>query len=374
MTMRWHTLHIALPAAILILLCACGHAAMYFEDHFETMDARWAKNASRGATVEIAPGGVTGNCLKIVGAGGTDYLSTRLAPETYAGKSILIRAQVKLLDVKQGSQVFSTAKLQVTQKVPGDPRAINAAARWVGTTDWMERTLAVDIRPDAAEITLNLGLQDTTGTALYDDLVVEDNPAAPPVAPRGISLKDVANTGRSDGAPDDGRGGFIDAGMHDLFALPAGALAAGNVAFNIPALGDNGAATCVVLRGKQRPGLPAQAGPIAVGRKVKALLFLQAASWADIPAQEPCLTYSISYDDGQTTDVLMRAGVDVGNFDQPAEYANYKQAWKGSDGFSQPVAVGYARWSNPRPEVAVKSLTIRSAGNGVPIVLAIGYE
>lgn len=372
--MRWRPLPVKLPTAVLILLCAYGHAAVYFEDHFESMDARWTKNASRDASVEIAPGGVTGNCLKIVGAGGTDYLTTRLDPKIYAGKSLLIRAKVKLLDVKQGSQVYSTAKIQVAQRVPGEARAINAAARWVGTTDWVERSLTVDIRPDATEIILNLGLQDTTGTALYDDLVVEDNPAAPAVAPRAISLKAVANTGRSDGAPDDGRGGFIDAGMHDLFALPAGALAAGDVAFNIPALGDNGAATCVVLRGKQRPNLPAQVGPVLVDRKVKALYFLQAAAWADIASQEPCLTYRVTYEDGQTAEILMRAGVDVGNFDQPAEYANYKQVWKGSDGFWQPVAVGYARWSNPRPDVPIKSLEIRSAGNGVPIVLAISYE
>jgi hypothetical protein len=373
MAMRPQTLRLAVCTAV-ALLCTWGHAAVYFEDHFEALDARWTKNASRQGTVEIAPGGVSGNCLKISATGGTNYLTTHLDPKTYAGKSLRIRAQVKLQDVKQGSQVYSTAKIQVAQKVPDEAGAINAAARWVGTTDWVERALTVQIRPDATDIVLNLGMQDASGTVLFDDLVVEDDPTAAPAAPRRISLQTVANTSRSDGAAEDGRGGFIDAGMHDLFALPAGALVAGHVAFHIPALGDNGAATCVVLRGKRRPNLPAEAGPIVVGRRVNALYFLQAAAWADVGHQEPCLRYTVTYEDGQTVEVPMRAGVDVGNFDEPAEYANYTLAWKGSDAFGQPVAVGYARWSNPRPEVAVRSLTIRSEGNGVPIVLAISYE
>jgi hypothetical protein len=92
-----------------------------------------------------------------------------------------------------------------------------------------------------------------------------------------------------------------------------------------------------------------------------------------VEAQEPCLTYHIEYADGEKATIEMKAGVDVANFDDPHEFADTKLVWQGKNGAGKQVGVGMATWTNPRPEVAIKSLRIVSAGKGVPIVLAVSY-
>ncbi|MEN6344174.1 MAG: hypothetical protein ABFE16_02660 [Armatimonadia bacterium] len=365
----------------LLCLGLQASAASLLEDRFEELNPCWAKNISGTGTVEIVPGGYEGKCLRVSVTSGTSYLTTKLDPQAFGGKTIEIRAMVKLADVKQGPQVYSTAKIQVAQKIPG-AATLNAAARWVGTTDWQEQSLLVDVRPTASEIILNLGLQDAVGTAYYDSLVIEDvtgrktveGGGASTSSGRSISLAAVAKAGRSDGVADDGRGSFIDAGMHDLYTLPTGALTLGEALFDLPPGGANGGRTCLVLKGARRPNLPASAGPIEVNRRAKTLYFLQAAAWADLAAQEPCLTYAVTYADDQKVQVPMKAGVDVGNFDEPRDLANWKLAWQGTDQLGMPVCVGCSSWTNPRPETAIKSLEIASAGKGVPILLAISFR
>jgi len=69
----------------------------------------------------------------------------------------------------------------------------------------------------------------------------------------------------------------------------------------------------------------------------------------------------------------VRAGVDIGRFDDPREFANYKPVWRGTNGAGKRVGVGMTKWENPRPKVALKSLSMKSAGSGVPIILAVTY-
>ena len=344
-------------------------AGVIFEDDFESLDARWTKNINGPATIEIAPGGVEGNCLKVSSEGGLGYLTTQLDPEQYAGTTVEVRGMVKLENVEVGPQTYSTAKFHIGVDV-GDKGAYqNRAARWLGTADWSERVLNADIDEDAIRIVLDLGIQNGTGTVYFDNLVVRDTFGKG----RPISLFPIANLGRSDGIASDGKGSFLDLGMHDLFALPAGNLETPEVTAYIPEPGENSGQTCVILKGKERLDLPEQTEPLPVGKKLKSLHFLQAAAWADVAGREPCLSYDIEYSDGQVTVVEMRAGVDIGNFDDPQPAENWQIAWEGENGAGKQVGVGLAEWKNPRPDVAVKSLRIRSAGNGVPIVLAVSY-
>ena len=362
------------PALVGVLLCllAVGSAAaeMIFEDDFESLHERWRKNINGAGSIEIAPGGVEGNCLKIHSDGGLAYFTTNLDPEKHAGTTLEVRGMVKLDDVKMGPQTYSTAKFHFGQVPRGQKEMQHAAARWVGTTDWTERVLRVDIEDEAGQIVLDLGIQNGTGTMYVDNLVVRDTFGTG----RPISLRPVANRGRSDGVAGDGKGSFLDTGMNDLFALPAGNLEAPGVTFYLPNHGDNGGQTCVILEGKERPDYPAETEPVPVSKRVGSLHFLHAAAWANAADKEPTLTYEIAYADGEKATLEVRAGVEVGNFDDPRGSENWKLVWEGENGAGRRVGVGMTQWQNPRPDVAVKSLQIKSAGNGVPIVLAISYR
>jgi hypothetical protein len=361
----------AVVATLVGVWLAAGPAAagVIFEDDFEDLDPRWSKNINGAATIEIVPGGVEGNCLKVTADGGLGYLTTQLDPEQYAGTTIEVRGMVRLDNVEVGPQTYSTAKFHIGVDVGQHGAYQNRAARWLGTADWAEKVLNADIDENAIRIILDLGIQNGKGTVYFDNLVVRDAFGKG----RPISLFPIANLGRSDGIAGDGKGSFLDTGMNDLFALPAGNLETEEVTLYIPEHGDNAGQTCVILKGRERPDFPEQTEPLPVGNKAKSLHFLQAAAWADIAAQEPCLSYEIEYADGEATVVDMRAGVDVGNYDGPKPAPGWTIAWEGDNGAGKHVGVGVARWDNPRPDVAIASLRIRSAGNGVPIVLAISY-
>ena len=79
------------------------------------------------------------------------------------------------------------------------------------------------------------------------------------------------------------------------------------------------------------------------------------------------------YDDGETETVDIVAGTGISNFDQPRDLEGCPLVWQDTNGATTRVGVGMIEWQNPRPDVAVESITIASAGNGVPIVLAVTY-
>ena len=209
-------------AVILALAVSVSSAGVVFEDGFETLDARWTKNVTGDGTVEIAPGGVEGNCLKLSASGGTTYVTTQLDPEEYAGATIEVVGMVKLDNVQMGKETFATAKFHIGATLP-DKAVVNFADRWVGTADWAERKLKADIPDNAQRIVLDLGLQNATGTAYYDNLVVRDTFGTG----RPISLLPICNLGRSDGVANDGRGSFLDLDERPVQPAGGGAGSAG---------------------------------------------------------------------------------------------------------------------------------------------------
>jgi len=357
--------------ALLTMLALPAAAEVIRKDGFETLDETfWSKNITKGGSIDIVDGGVTGKCLKITGEmGSTVYLTAQLDPAKYAGFTLKVSAMVKLENSEQGQQVYSTPKLHFGMKRKGNEPFVNAAERWTGTFDWTLKTLTIDVTEDAETLVLDLGNQGGSGIMWLDDLVLEDTIGQG----RPVPLQPVCNTGRSDGVADDGVGSFIDRGMLDLYGLPEEALDTHAGTFYIPRAGTNGALTMVALQGKQRPKLPAATKPIELGQRAGKLLILHAASWADLAKQESLYTIEVTYGDGQVEQVTMVAGKDVGNYDQPAELPNWKLAWTGAVPGGHQVGVGYTVWTNPRPQAAIKSLRLVSAGNGVPLILAMTY-
>ncbi|NOY79413.1 MAG: hypothetical protein GXP31_00260 [Kiritimatiellaeota bacterium] len=354
--------------AVLFLPCPV-RATQMLSENFESRGA-WQEHVRGKGSISLVPGGVHGKCLKTVSeAQALVYYSLKLDPEKVRGKSILIRCKVRIRDVVRGPKVYSTAKIHVGIRT-ADRRTLNFATRFTGTADWSDKFLAVDVPEDAQEVVLDLGIQNGTGTAWYDDLTVDDGVREQAV----LDIASVANSNFHDETPGDGFG-FLDAGPPDLSALPLGYVRFRNVDFYIRTPARNFGRTCVVLAGRKRPQLPKRIETvIPVKMAVKRLFFLQAAAWSDPTRQRPCLQYTLRFADGRTVDIPMREGIEIGSLWAPKDLPGWKLAWETAvDG--RKVGVGIAEWQNPRPDVPISWIRLSSPGDAaVPVVLAISAD
>ncbi len=363
-----------LQVCAILLLLVLGptgptRAAQLLSEDFETRGA-WRENVRGRGSIALAPGGVHGKCLKIVSEDqALVYYSLKLDPRKVRGKSILVRCKIRTKDVVQGPKTYSTAKVHIGVKVP-DRRTLNFATRFTGTTDWRDVFLAADIPVDAREVVLDLGMQNATGTAWYDDLIVDDGVREQEI----LDIASVANTNFHDETPGDGIG-FLDAPGPDLRALPLSYVRFHGVDFYIRTPARNFGRTCVVLAGRNRPNLPKRIETVVpVKMAVKRLFFLQAAAWCDPNRRRPCLRYTLRFDDGRTLDLPMREGVEIGALWAPVDLPGWKVAWETTvDG--RKVGVGITEWRNPRPDVPISWIRLSGPGDGaVPVVLAISAD
>ena len=366
--MRSRQLAVTLALARLLSMGAAWSETI-LKESFE-QQGKWKKNIRGKGTIELAPGGIEGKCLKVTtNDQALVYYTIRLDPKRVRGKRLIVRAKVKLDNVVKGPEIYSTAKIHIGVGVKG--RIQHRAQRFVGTMDWRDEVLIAPIPEDADRVILDLGIQNANGAAFFDDLVVDDGVKEH----RTLSIKSVANTSFRDEKANDGRGGFIDTGRMDLRDLPIADVRLGGVDFYILHPGENYGRTCIALRGEKRPGLPPKIETvIPVGQKGAHLFFLQAAAWVDPKRHDPCLVYTIRYDDGKSVDIPMREGIDIGAFEKPRDLPNWKVAWSSKQGGSV-VGLGVTTWENPRPEVPINFIRLSTPGKGaVPIVAAISLD
>lgn len=146
--------------------------------------------------------------------------------------------------------------------------------------------------------------------------------------------------------------------------------------------------SCIMLQGN---GPNAVAGAewdvrdIAVNRKANAVFFLHTFNLTDNRKlrQEPmAFRYVVHYADGQSVDVPVRCGQQVGHWavKAPAGLSGAALAWAApfKNDPAEQAAVYSMQWNNPRPDVAIKSIDIgydpeagRRAARGNAAVLAI---
>jgi len=181
-----HTAAATTLATLLAAAIVCAEPVL--TESFE-QQGKWRKSLRGKGTVELVPGGVEGKCLKVTSADqALAYWSIDLDPTRVRGKRLIIRAKVKLDNVVIGPQTYSTAKLHVGAIVNKKTR--NFAQRFVGTRDWHHQVLIAAIPEDADRVVLDLGIQNGTGTAWFDDLSVDDGVKQHHV----VSLRPAANT------------------------------------------------------------------------------------------------------------------------------------------------------------------------------------
>ena len=356
------------------LLAALGAmAAPLVQDNFETLRPCWTKNVRGKATVDVAPGGVEGSCLRIEARDKAfAYCTTKLDPVPLRGKRITVRAMVKLENVVRGDKEFCEAKLHALVRFADKGRPPrNVATRFRGTADWHQQTMVVEIPEDATSLQIDLGIQDGDGIVCYDNLVIDDGVRRQIC----VDLRNIANTSTNDISEKRGHGGFLDAGDRDLRGFPTGDLTFADVDFYLMSNSDAHGRTCVVLAGAERPERPAATLAVApVNARARRLFLLHAAAWADAASGRPCLFVDLTYADGRTHTIVVREGTDVGPFEEPADCPNWRLAWTG-EATGARLGVGVSQWPLPWPEAPLRHLRLRSPGDAaVPVVLAVSLD
>jgi len=340
--------------ALAALLCSALCAETVLKEDFE-QQGKWEKKVRGKGTVELVDEGVKGKCLKVsTNDNALVYYSIPLDLERVRGKRIIVRAKVKLDNVTQGKQHYAKAKLHVGA-ITGKQMK-HAARLFDGTKDWHTQILIAEIAKDVDKVVLDLGIQNGNGTAWYDDLVVDDGVKEHEI----LSIETVANTNHKQVGLDDVPIADIRLGGVDFYVLPIDA---------------RYGRSCVTLRGKDRPDLPARIETvIPVDKKASRVFFLQAAMGCDAARQEPCLVYTIHYEDGESVDVPMREGVDIGCLDNPQDLPNWKVGWSTkTDG--KTVGLGVTEWKNPKPGTPIKFIRLSTPGTGaVPVVVAVSLD
>jgi beta-galactosidase len=181
-------------------------------------------------------------------------------------------------------------------------------------------------------------------------------------------------------------------GDADLTGLPSGDQTLGGIGFRLADFRTSPVPGAAAVKGA---GSPVQADQVVVpvGRNAAALAFLHTfhpgdrlrnelndqvrdrRGWRDDP---PAVAYyRIAWADGQTEDVPVVWGRGIAAWRQrkPASLAQAALAWSGPGGGDQRVATYAFRWDNPRPGVAIASVTllpgVENGAWGTPVLLGV---
>ena len=183
-----------------------------------------------------------------------------------------------------------------------------------------------------------------------------------------LDLRAAANMGFADPVADDGKGGWTDQGpSNDLAEMHGGGFDFSGIRCNVIEPEDNSGRSCLLFGSKDRPGFPAEFTlPGAGNEPVRNLYLLHAAAW-EKPEGTPLGEIIAVYEDGSEQRIVLRSGVDVGNFWNPLPRANATPVWTGRNRSAR-VGLYLAKFSLENKPV--RSFTLRSAGNAVWIVVA----
>jgi hypothetical protein len=166
--------------------------------------------------------------------------------------------------------------------------------------------------------------------------------------------------------------------------LPFGAQTFANVLFDVFEFKTSPAPNCVMLGGSGVPGNLAEKVEIPVNQLASGLFFLHTArldqrrteaELAEGKAFE-FAAYVVTYTDGSTVRVPLRGQLEVDDFrtETPKALPGAVVGWTGKDSTSgQPSTSYMMTWTNPKPTVAIRSVTLTYGPDrvGVPVLLAL---
>jgi len=361
-----------IPTALLLgllLLPAAARAELILQESFDEQGV-WKKRVQGKGSVELVGGGVEGQCIKLTSVDQAFVMYSRDLPiERVRGKRVIVRAKVKLDHLVQGPKSYSMAKVKLL--IHEGKRVINKPNNFDGHEDWHDRVLVAPVSNEATRVELQLAIQNGTGTAYFDNVTVDDGVKEHDA----LDFKPLANANLATGVADDGTGRWVDLGLPGLKLVPVADVKLAGADFYVMDSRRRFGRSCIVLRGAARPELPTRLPQVlAVGAKAKRLFFLHAGVGIDASRQTPCLVCTVRYEDGQSVDIPMREGVDMGDFNAPKDLPNWKVGWTAKHNGGS-IGLGVSAWTNPRADVAISHLSLSTPGTGaMPIVVAISVD
>lgn len=178
-----------------------------------------------------------------------------------------------------------------------------------------------------------------------------------------LDLRPAANRSFAGGGAD----GWTGEGDNDLSPFPTGEQRFLGKPFDIIAADGNGARQAIALRGGRLQDLP-ESVTIPVGRTASSCYVLHAHTQGQ--RGRAVAIYRWDYADGTTAERQVWDNGQIANWWGMTDRGEMKVAWRGANARSTDIAIGCFGWSNPHPEREIRSITFRSAGNGVPLILA----
>ena len=204
-------------------------------------------------------------------------------------------------------------------------------------------------------------------------------------APFFVDLTGVANTAlEDDGIADNGKGGWSDEGLNDMFTYPPiefGEVVRNGYHFLLPKPATPLASTVVMLRGERRAQTKPEQAEIAVPDKTGKFLYLLLNAVGEVPKQPanyPVATCTVRYADGSATNFPLRNGIEIRQWWTAAWWDNNGAAswpfFMGRNYYSikwnKFIGVWAMEWPNPRPELPIRALTFTSTGKAAPVIWA----
>jgi len=244
----------------------------------------------------------------------------------------------------------------------------HSSERVSGKTGWAQKTLTVAAPPTADSVAVYLILSSGQGRVWFDDVsMVQGDRFSSDLAV--VDLRAACNAGFRDDVSGDGKGGWTDQGPNDARNIPVGLQNWRGIPFEVIAAAENAGKSCVVLRGRGRVSMSASC-TFTVGRKCDTVYFLHGCAWA---GREGTVVarYVVSYADGESRVVPLRNGHEIADWWEPHDTVESAAGWQGSNPESASVGLNTFPWTNPRPGVAIETVTMRSAGDAVPILVAV---
>jgi len=159
--------------AVLLLALPLGAAevgGVVFKTSFDEPNVldRWA--GSHAAPIALVDGAIR---VSLPEEGNTKHASItqKLPVEQLRGTRLRIAGRIKSDNVKEPPQSYNGIKMMLILDAPSGKQWLQRNAVW-GTFDWKEAAFMAKVPEDITDATLLLGIENTTGTAWFDDITI----------------------------------------------------------------------------------------------------------------------------------------------------------------------------------------------------------
>ncbi|MEA4863468.1 MAG: glycoside hydrolase family 20 zincin-like fold domain-containing protein [Victivallaceae bacterium] len=150
----------------------------------------------------------------------------------------------------------------------------------------------------------------------------------------------------------------------NLDALPLPGARVGAVEFRIAEY--NHLPAAVSVKSRLAPKLANESFPVPVGLKASKLYFLHSTVSTIEKFKKQVATYRIRYTDGETVDVPVLFGIDIGALYSPINFDLAPMRALTITGADDTVGrIWYQTWNNPNPDKTIESVAL--VGDGVPV-------